>query len=208
MWYYCPRLRYDLPATCFRLFLLLRRKRFLSTLLDPRLPCPDSYMLRLLFDLLLSPTQFSSLPAVRMLAYNLFNHSSLRLCIKAACLIKKRGVAHTEPLLTEAIGLTLWALALRQRHEVPGSSKPRIKAQTIASHTASQQQAPYCPHWRYECRQHVEKGVTIMSLMSIDCLYVQRRLLSVWLRRRRKKLCKSALYTYTEEMRYLDRFVQ
>ena len=59
IWYYCPRLRYDLPATCFRLFLLLRRKRFLSTLLDPRLPYPDSYMLRLLFDLLLSPTQFS-----------------------------------------------------------------------------------------------------------------------------------------------------
>jgi hypothetical protein len=42
-----------------------------------------------------------------------------------------------------------------------------------------------------------------MSLVSIDCLYVQRRLLSVWLRRRRKKLLKSALYT--EEMRYLDR---
>ena len=72
IWHYCPRLRYDLPATCFRLFLLLRRKRFLSTLLDPRLPYPDSYMLRLLFDLLLSPTQFSSLSAVRMLAYNLY----------------------------------------------------------------------------------------------------------------------------------------
>jgi len=72
IWYYCPRLRYDLPATCFRLFLLLRRKRFLSTLLDPRLPYPDSYMLRLPFDLLLSPTQFSSLSAVRMLAYNLY----------------------------------------------------------------------------------------------------------------------------------------
>ena len=39
---------------------------------------PDSYMLRLLFDLLLSPTQFSPLPAVRMLAYNLYlcSHSS------------------------------------------------------------------------------------------------------------------------------------
>jgi hypothetical protein len=48
-------------------------------------------------------------------------------------------------------------------------------------------------------------GGTITSLVPIDCLYVQRLLLSVCLRRRRKNLCKSALYT--EEMRYLDRFV-
>jgi hypothetical protein len=39
-------------------------------------------------------------------------------------------------------------------------------------------------------------GATIRPLMSIDCLYVQRWLLSVCLRRRRKKLCKSALYIY------------
>jgi hypothetical protein len=52
-------------------------------------------------------------------------------------------------------------------------------------------------------RMHVTStltGVTTMSLMPIDCLYVQRRLLSVCLRRRRKNLYKSALAIYTEEM--------
>jgi hypothetical protein len=40
---------------------------------------------------------------------------------------------------------------------VSGSSKSCIQTQRITSHTASQQQAPYCPHWRYECRQHVNR---------------------------------------------------
>jgi hypothetical protein len=40
---------------------------------------------------------------------------------------------------------------------VSGSSKPCIQTQTIAPHTASQQQTPYCPHWRYECHQHVNR---------------------------------------------------
>ena len=35
-----------------------------------------------------------------------------------------------------------------------GSSKPCIQAQTIASHTASQQQVPHCLYRGYECRQH------------------------------------------------------
>ena len=121
IWYYCPRLRYDLPATCFRLFLLLRRKRFLSTLLDPRLPYPDSYMLRLPFDLLLSPTQFSSLSAVRMLAYNLYQPFILEVVLILMLMARRCGLDKLHPLSAAYASLSLSRL---RRQAAPSCELP------------------------------------------------------------------------------------
>jgi hypothetical protein len=140
-----------------------------------------------------------------------------RLLSTDACLIKKRGVAHTELLQTEtkfktkqhwpgigparavengrfrarstpagcpgagslaaAAGASKksgqnFVSVLPEPHVMHSNTTitPRsvwglktlhtsTNAQTcwLTSHTASQQQAPCCSHWRYECRQHVNR---------------------------------------------------
>jgi hypothetical protein len=62
------------------------------------------------------------------------------------------------------------------------------------SHTAShQQQAPYCSHWRYECRQHVNRRYN--NVTYVHRLFVRATAASVGVfAPQAKKLYKSALY--------------
>jgi hypothetical protein len=67
----------------------------------------------------------------------------IRRCRAGDYILQRPYVMHSNPTIT--------------RHDVPWGSKPCIQAQTVTFHTASQQQAPCCSHWRYECRQHVNR---------------------------------------------------
>jgi hypothetical protein len=85
------------------------------------------------------------------------------------------------------------------------SSKPCIQAQTSASHTASHNNRYHTASIGGTNVASTRTCNTIMYPMPMDCLYMQPRLHPVCVRRRRKNQGKSALYT--EEMRYLRRFV-